>query len=56
VIADYWGYPVSGLPKAGSDVSEVRYVELGEVKGLGLQPEVVETILVASDMRWNSQG
>ena len=51
VIADFWGYPVSGRLQAGSDVSDVRYVSLDEVRGLGLHPEVVETIFMASGMR-----
>ncbi len=55
VIADFWGYPVSGRLEAGSDVSDVRYVSLGEVHGLGLHPEVVETILLASSMRQNAR-
>lgn len=51
VIADYWGYPVSGEVRPGSDVTDAGYVPLGNVHGLGLHKEVVETILMAAGMR-----
>lgn len=51
VIADYWGYAVSGQLRPGSDVTDAGYVPLADVHGLGLQQEVVETILMAVRMR-----
>jgi len=56
VIADYWAYPLSGKVRPGSDISDARYVPLKDVHALGLQPEVVETILLADDMRKGEPG
>jgi 8-oxo-dGTP diphosphatase len=51
VIADYWGWRVSGQPHAASDVSEARFVSLKEARKLGIQKEVEATILMAMKMR-----
>lgn len=51
VIADYWGWKVSGTLRPGSDVSDVRFVPLGDISHLGLHGVVVETIGLAAGMR-----
>jgi 8-oxo-dGTP diphosphatase len=51
VIADYWGWKVSGMLRPGSDVSDARFVRLAEVSSLGLHGQVVETIYAAAAMR-----
>lgn len=55
VIADYWGYPVSGEVRPGSDCADAGYVPLGKVHGLGLHREVEETIFMAARMRQQIQ-
>ena len=47
VIADYWGWRVSGKPQAASDISEVRFVALDALPEMRVHPEVEETILMA---------
>ena len=56
VIADYWGWMVSGEPRPASDISDARFVSLGQVQNSGVHPVVVETILMGSDMRRKAQG
>jgi 8-oxo-dGTP diphosphatase len=51
VIADYWAYPLCGELRPGSDVSDAKYVPLKQIPELGLQQEVVDTILLAAGMR-----
>jgi len=53
VIADYWGWKISGEPQPASDVSDACFVELTRVEKMGLQREVEETILTAVRMRDN---
>ncbi|MEW6668224.1 MAG: NUDIX hydrolase [Thermodesulfobacteriota bacterium] len=56
VIADYWGWRISGTLRPGSDASDARFVRLTEVPNLGLHPEVVETIHTAAKMREESSN
>ncbi len=56
VIADYWGYPISGQLRPGSDVSDAAYVPLLDVPGMGLPKEVTDTIFMAVRMREQMQG
>ena len=51
VIADYWGWVVSGQLRPGSDVSDARFVKRKEVKKMGVSKEVEETIFTAIKMR-----
>lgn len=51
VIADFWGYPISGKVRPDSDVSEAKYVSLDEIHRVGLHYEVLDTILLAAEMR-----
>ena len=51
VIADYWGWVVSGQLHPGSDVSDARFVKLEEAKKMGISKEVEETILMAIKMQ-----
>jgi ADP-ribose pyrophosphatase YjhB (NUDIX family) len=51
VIADYWGWKVSGQPHAASDISDARFVTLKEARKLGIHQEVEATILMAMKMR-----
>jgi ADP-ribose pyrophosphatase YjhB (NUDIX family) len=51
VIADYWGWRVSGTLRPGSDASDARFVPLAGISSLGLHKEVVETIHAAAKMR-----
>ena len=51
VIADYWGWKVSGQPHAASDISDARLVTLKEARKLGIHQEVEATILMAMKMR-----
>ncbi len=51
VIADYWGWMVSGEPHPASDISDARFVSLGQVQKMGVHKEVEETILMGFDMR-----
>ena len=51
VIADYWGWAPTGSPRAGSDISDARFVDLGRLTETELPPEVMETILDASRLR-----
>ncbi|RJR35189.1 MAG: NUDIX domain-containing protein [Desulfobacteraceae bacterium] len=56
VIADYLVYPLSGKVQPGSDISDAKYVPLKDVHAMGLNPEVVETILLADGMRRGEPG
>jgi len=51
VIADFWGWKVSGQPHAASDISDARFVTLKEARKLGIHEEVEATILMAMKMR-----
>jgi 8-oxo-dGTP diphosphatase len=51
VIADYWGWRVSGHPHAASDISEAHFVTLKEARKLGIHKEVEATILMGMKMR-----
>jgi len=51
VIADYWGWLVSGRPRAGSDISDARFIDIDQYEKTGIQEEVAETILMGLKMR-----
>lgn len=51
VIADYWGWMVSGKLRPASDVSDARFVTLTQLKKMGVHPLVEETVRTAMDMR-----
>lgn len=51
VIVDYWGWKVSGEPKPGSDTSEICFVPLKDIHKRDLHREVLETILMAAELR-----
>ena len=51
VIADYWGWKISGQPCAASDISDARFVTLKEARKLGIHEEVEATISMAMKMR-----
>ncbi|MBN2126505.1 MAG: NUDIX hydrolase [Deltaproteobacteria bacterium] len=50
VIGDYWGWVVEGSLKPGSDISDARFMALDRLEDQELHPEVVETILEASEL------
>jgi ADP-ribose pyrophosphatase YjhB (NUDIX family) len=51
VIADYWGWMVSGKLSPGSDVSDARFVTLNQLKKMGVHNLVLETVHTAVVMR-----
>jgi mutator protein MutT len=51
VIVDYWGWKVSGDPKPASDTSEICFVPLKDIQSRDIHKEVLETILMAADLR-----
>jgi len=51
VIVDYWGWKVSGEPKPGSDTSDICFVPLEEIQKKDIHKDVLETILMAAEMR-----
>lgn len=51
VIVDYWGWKVSGEPKPGSDTSEICFVPLEEIQKKDIHKDVLETILMAAELR-----
>jgi len=51
VIVDYWGWKVSGEPRPGSDTSDICFVPLTEIQKRNIHREVLETILMAADLR-----
>ena len=51
VIADYWGYPVSGRPRAGSDTIDAKFVGIDRIRETGIHREVEDTILMGLTMR-----
>jgi ADP-ribose pyrophosphatase YjhB (NUDIX family) len=51
VIVDYWGWKVSGEPKPGSDTSEICFVPLKDIRKKDIHREVLETILMAAELR-----
>jgi 8-oxo-dGTP diphosphatase len=51
VIADYWGWKLSGQPRAATDISDARFVTLKEARKLGIHREVEATIVMAIRMR-----
>ena len=56
VIVDYWGWKASGEPKPGSDTSDICFVPLKEIREKDIHREVLETILMAVDLRKQSKG
>jgi ADP-ribose pyrophosphatase YjhB (NUDIX family) len=57
VIVDYWGWKSSGEAKPGSDASDLCFVPLKEIRKRGIHKDVLETILMAAELRrqFNSQ-
>ena len=51
VIVDYWGWKVSGVPKPGSDTSDLCFVPLSQIEKRDIHREVQETILMAAELR-----
>ncbi|MBW1799150.1 MAG: NUDIX hydrolase [Deltaproteobacteria bacterium] len=51
VIVDYWGVLLSGPPRAGSDISDARFVSMGQARDMGAHEEVLETVRMAVEMR-----
>lgn len=51
VIVDYWGWKVSGEPKPGSDASDISFVSLKEIHKKDIPRDVLETILMAAELR-----
>ena len=47
VIADYWGWMISGDLRPESDVSDARFVTLSQLKNMGTDHLVEETIRMA---------
>ncbi|MGD8229802.1 MAG: NUDIX hydrolase [Desulfobacteraceae bacterium] len=56
VIADYWGWKVSGRTHAASDISDARFVTLKEAGELRIHKEVEATIVMAMKMRDKKSG
>ena len=56
VIADYWGWKVSGQTRAASDISDARFVSLKEARELGIPRQVEETIVTAMRMSAQEMG
>lgn len=51
VIIDYWGWKVSGHPTPGSDTSDICFVPLEGIRKRDIHREVLETILMAVELR-----
>ena len=51
VIADYWGWKVSGEPLAASDISDARFVGIEQTQRMGVHSDVEETIRMALQLR-----
>lgn len=51
IIVDYWGWILSGTPKARSDISDIRFVDLDRLDAEKIHTELKETILMAMDLR-----
>jgi len=51
VLLDYWCRIVSGEPKAGSDISEVKLVPLKDMEGFEVGAEIKDTIGRADVLR-----
>lgn len=51
VIVDYWGWMISGKLRPASDVSDARFVTLSQLKNMGTDHLVEETIRMALGMR-----
>lgn len=51
VIVDYWGWMISGKLRPASDVSDARFVTLSQLKNMGTDHLVEETIHMALGMR-----
>jgi len=51
VIANYWGWVVSGQPAPATDISDTCFVSLNQVKKMGIHKDVEETIFMAVKMR-----
>ena len=55
VIADYWGWHVSGRLRADSDISDARFAEIDSIRETGIDREVEETIFMGLKMRDRSK-
>ena len=51
IIADYWGQFVSGVPVAGSDVSDARFVNILKIGDLNVSNAVFDMIMLADKLR-----
>jgi 8-oxo-dGTP diphosphatase len=51
IIADYWGRFISGVPFAGSDVNDARFVNISKVRDLKVSKEVFDMIMLADKVR-----
>jgi ADP-ribose pyrophosphatase YjhB (NUDIX family) len=52
-LIDYWGWISSGKPKAGSDVSEVKWVPLEEIESYGIADSAKKAIYKAAEIQNN---
>jgi len=51
VIVDYWGFLLTGPPRAGSDISDARFVSMIQAQDMGVHREVTETVRMAVAMK-----
>ena len=51
VIVDYWGFFLSGSPRAGSDIIDARFVSMHQAQDMGVHREVIETVRMAVAMK-----
>ena len=51
VVVDYWGRLASGCPRAGSDISEIRWVPVGEMESVPMDAALRKAVATAVEMR-----
>jgi 8-oxo-dGTP diphosphatase len=56
VIADYWGWTVSGEPRAASDIRDARFFDLNRIGEMAIHEDVKETVLMGVRMREDRAG
>jgi len=56
VLVDYWGWVRGGSPRAGSDASQIRFVDVTELDVLDIHKEVKDTIFQAIKKRNTGRG
>lgn len=56
VIAGYWGWSKTGQPVANSDISEIKYADISQIRNFQLDSDTLKTISMGLEEYRMAQG